>query len=117
MCVIDRLQRRIVDEHNASVIKSGKSVSLNELRLAALRHSDIAFWVKYNRVREGTLTCAQCSACSSQRRFNDYFIGIVRAFQTRGVLRRLLELTAISLPWTGTRQGSEFGSPYLHKRL
>jgi len=53
MAVIDDLQRRIVEEHNASA--PGNIVSLRDLRVAALRHPEIAFWVKYNRARQGDL--------------------------------------------------------------
>lgn len=53
MVVIGDLQRRIVEEHNTSSPEN--VVSLLDLRLAAQRHPEIAFWVKYNRARQGTL--------------------------------------------------------------
>jgi len=57
MNVINDLQHRIVAGHNASSTNNSRNerVSVNDLRLAAQRHPEIAFWVKYNRARQGTL--------------------------------------------------------------
>lgn len=56
MDVIDKLQKRIIVECQASG-KDGRvsAICVNDLRQAAQRYPDIAFWVKYNRAREGTL--------------------------------------------------------------
>jgi hypothetical protein len=58
MDVIEQLQRRIVLEYNATLSNgnnSGGTISVNNLRRAALRHPWVAFWVKYNRARSGKL--------------------------------------------------------------
>jgi hypothetical protein len=58
MDVIDQLQRRIVLVYNATVSgekNCGGTVSVNDLRRSALRHPEVAFWVKYNRARSGKL--------------------------------------------------------------
>lgn len=56
MDVVIKLQEKIIQDYNekntANVIGP---ISVNCLRLAALRHPEIAFWVKYNRSREGHL--------------------------------------------------------------
>lgn len=54
MDVIDMLQRSIVREFNANQ-KKGCILHLQDLREAALRFPEIAFWVKYNRARQGAL--------------------------------------------------------------
>lgn len=65
MSVIDSLQRSIVGEYNSTL--SGKwtagaprnsemhAISVTDLRIAALRHPEVAFWVKHNRARRGDL--------------------------------------------------------------
>lgn len=53
MDVIDRLQHRIVRDVMSQ--NNNSSVTVNDLRQAALRHPEIAFWVKYNRARQGQL--------------------------------------------------------------
>jgi hypothetical protein len=60
MDVIDQLQRRIILVYNVGISAlDGSSclatISVNDLRRAALRHPEIAFWVKYNRARSGKL--------------------------------------------------------------
>jgi hypothetical protein len=57
MDVIDTLQRRIVLEFHASSgeCSSVSTICVSNLRKAAIRYPDIAFWVKYNRAREGML--------------------------------------------------------------
>lgn len=45
-------EQRIVATHN---IKNCCHLTVNDLRRAALRYPDIAFWVKYNRARQGQL--------------------------------------------------------------
>jgi hypothetical protein len=58
MDVIEHLQKRIVLDHNATLsdgINCGGSISVHDLRRAALRHPEVAFWVKYNRARSGKL--------------------------------------------------------------
>jgi len=54
MSVVESLQWRIVNEHNTNE-GCVAPVSVKDLRLAALRHPEIAFWVKYNRARKGLL--------------------------------------------------------------
>lgn len=53
MAVIENVQLRIVKKHNLSC--KGAKVTVHDVRLAALRHPEIAFWVKHNRARVGTL--------------------------------------------------------------
>jgi hypothetical protein len=53
MEVVSKLQQRIVAAHNAS--NTTFQLTVNNLRRAALRHPEIAFWVKYNRARQGQL--------------------------------------------------------------
>jgi hypothetical protein len=59
MEVIEQLQRRIVIDYNATLSGGsncgGTTISVNDLRRAALRHPEVAFWVKYNRARSGKL--------------------------------------------------------------
>lgn len=58
MDVINRLQHRIVQEY---VTSEGLYLSVHDLRLAALRHPEIAFWVKRNRARQGLLRVGDVS--------------------------------------------------------
>jgi predicted ATPase len=60
MDVIDRLQHRIVHEYSMSEGPFGH-ISVDDLRLAALRHPEIAFWVKHNRARQGMLRVGDVS--------------------------------------------------------
>ena len=53
MGVVAAIQRRIVKEYNDSGGSQQQPITVHELRLAALRHPEIAFWVKHNRAREG----------------------------------------------------------------
>ena len=53
MDVVAEIQSRIVQEYNDSKSNDQQHISVHELRLAALRHPEIAFWVKHNRAREG----------------------------------------------------------------
>ena len=62
MDVIDQLQQSIVDDYlmtqsnqscDGTVVRP--TISVIELRLAALRHPGVAFWVKYNRARQSDL--------------------------------------------------------------
>lgn len=58
MDVVANLQAQIVEEYRQEAARIGQSsawLSVHELRLAALRHPEIAFWVKHNRAREGDL--------------------------------------------------------------
>jgi hypothetical protein len=58
MDVIEQLQRRIILDYNATLSDGnscGGTISVNDLRRAALRHPEVAFWVKYNRARSGKL--------------------------------------------------------------
>jgi hypothetical protein len=56
MDVVERLQHQIIEEYRNSEGQSRiGSVTVTDLRAAALRHPDIAFWVKYNRARRGSL--------------------------------------------------------------
>jgi hypothetical protein len=58
MDVIEQLQRRIILDYNAALSDGsncGGTISVNDLRRAALRHPEVAFWVKYNRARSGML--------------------------------------------------------------
>jgi hypothetical protein len=59
MDVIEELQRRIVLDYNATLCDGqncgGTIISVNDLRRAALRHPEVAFWVEYNRARSGKL--------------------------------------------------------------
>jgi hypothetical protein len=53
MDCVANLQECIVFQHNQSL--DTPLVTVRDLRLAALCHPEIAFWVKYNRARNGTL--------------------------------------------------------------
>lgn len=54
MDVADWIQKHIIHEYNITLGRSnGLVISVHDLRLAALRHPEIAFWVKHNRAREG----------------------------------------------------------------
>ena len=53
MDVAEEVQRQVCQEFGASAREMNKA--LRELRAAALRHPEIALYVKYNRSREGTL--------------------------------------------------------------
>jgi hypothetical protein len=63
MDVIEQLQRRIVLDYNATLSdgKCGGTISVNDLRRVALRHPEVAFWVKYNRARSGKLRVGDVS--------------------------------------------------------
>jgi hypothetical protein len=52
MDVVSKLQQKIVDTYN---MRSSCQVTVDDLRRAAPRHPNIAFWVKYNRARQGQL--------------------------------------------------------------
>lgn len=52
MDVVTDLQKQLVQNHRAV---HGCGLTLYDLRRAALRHPEIAFWVKYNRARQGQL--------------------------------------------------------------
>ena len=56
MNLIDSLQRRLDREYNTS--NGGSIVCVNDLLLTALRHPDIALWVKFNCAKKGTLLSA-----------------------------------------------------------
>jgi hypothetical protein len=63
MDVVANVQRSVVQQFHseyASLKENGdddniSTISVHDLRLAALRHPEIAFWVKFNRARQGTL--------------------------------------------------------------
>lgn len=59
MNVVEDLQHRIIQqyqtERNDSLPFEFADISVRDLRLAALRHPEIAFWVKNNRARQGSL--------------------------------------------------------------
>lgn len=52
--VAENVQKQVLAEF-AQIHPNHFRPSLQELRLAALRHPEIAFWVKYNRARRGHL--------------------------------------------------------------
>jgi hypothetical protein len=45
----------VVHDIQCRIVKDSTGISLNDLRKAALRHPEIAFWVKHNRARRGSL--------------------------------------------------------------
>lgn len=49
--VAEKVQEQVILQFTTSKFRP----SLLDLRLAALRHPEIAFWVKYNRARRGDL--------------------------------------------------------------
>ena len=58
MNVVDDVQHRIIREYRQECDSSDatlSSITVHDLRQAALRHPEIAFWVKYNRARRGDL--------------------------------------------------------------
>ena len=63
MDVVANVQKSVVQEFDRAHASSNEngdndnipSISVHDLRLAALRHPEIAFWVKFNRARQGTL--------------------------------------------------------------
>ncbi len=59
MNVVEDLQYRILKEYQEERIRSSsnesENITVHSLREAALRHPEIAFWVKYNRARRGNL--------------------------------------------------------------
>jgi len=50
MDVVAQIQDRILQEHG------DVKISLHDLRVSALRHPEICFWVRFNRSRRGHLT-------------------------------------------------------------
>jgi hypothetical protein len=85
MDVIDRLQHRVVDEY---AISEGHSVhiTVDDLRLAALRHPEIAFWVKHNRARQGTLRVGDVSPNVSVLRAADGHSTMLLTNETKPVV-------------------------------
>jgi hypothetical protein len=66
MDVIHDIQTQIVDEfiqnnktEHGSAEEDLSWLSVHELRLAALRHPEICFWIKYNRARDCDLVLGQ----------------------------------------------------------
>ena len=58
MNVVEDLQHRLIREYRQECVLSDitvSSITVHDLRQAALRHPEIAFWVKYNRARRGDL--------------------------------------------------------------
>lgn len=58
MNVVEDVQHRIIQEYRQECDSSDAtllSITVHDLRQAALRHPEIAFWVKYNRARRGDL--------------------------------------------------------------
>ena len=58
MNVVEDVQHRIIREYRQECDSSDAtlpSITVHDLRQAALRHPEIAFWVKYNRARRGDL--------------------------------------------------------------
>jgi hypothetical protein len=58
MNVVEDIQHRIIQEYrreNDLSDASFPSITVRDLRQAALRHPEIAFWVTYNRARRGDL--------------------------------------------------------------
>jgi hypothetical protein len=53
MDVIARIQQQVIEEHNDS------NISVRDLRVGALRHPEICFWVRFNRVHRGQLAVGQ----------------------------------------------------------
>jgi hypothetical protein len=73
MNVVENLQHRIIQE---SQMENGDSIdvsdiTIRDLREAALRHPEIAFWVKYNRARRGNLRVGDSAPNVSVRRAID----------------------------------------------
>ena len=71
MSVIDVLQRQIVNEYLSTLSDQGTGISVTDLRIAALRHPEIAFWVKHNRARQGELRVGDKAPDSPLRRATD----------------------------------------------
>lgn len=58
MNVVEDLQYRIVREFREGEEEASvefADITVRDLREAALRHPEVAFWVKYNRARRGNL--------------------------------------------------------------
>lgn len=53
MDVVARIQHQVIQEHNDNAI------TVRDLRVAALRHPEICFWVRFNRARLGHLVVGQ----------------------------------------------------------
>jgi hypothetical protein len=51
---VDSVWMDVVHDIQCRIVKDS-GISLNDLRKAALRHPEIAFWVKHNRARRGSL--------------------------------------------------------------
>jgi len=50
MDVVAQIQDRVIQEHG------DEDISMHDLRVSALRHPEICFWVRFNRARRGHLT-------------------------------------------------------------
>ena len=55
MDVVEAIQLRVVKEFCEAQDVSSVNISVLELRAAALRHPEVAHWVKFNRARRGDL--------------------------------------------------------------
>ena len=53
MDVVATVQDQVVAEFRQD--HADEDITIHKLRLAALRHPEIAYWVKYNRARQGYL--------------------------------------------------------------
>ena len=49
MDIVDQIQHRIINEHG------DHNITVHDLRVGALRHPEICFWVRFNRSRCGHL--------------------------------------------------------------
>lgn len=67
MDVVADIQEQLVSKHNQSTQDSSLRVTETELRVAARRHPDICFWVKFNRARKGDLQVGQTAPNMTMR--------------------------------------------------
>ena len=67
MDVAADIQEKLVLQHNESTTDSSLHVTATELRVAARRHPDVCFWVKYNRARKGSLQVGQTAPNTMMR--------------------------------------------------
>jgi len=58
MDVAEKVQQRVVKEMG---LTASRKFTIRDLRLAALRNPQIAFWVKHNRARTGDLTVGEAA--------------------------------------------------------
>lgn len=56
MDVVAQVQHQVVREFEETTSSSSPNVTVRDLRAAALRHPEIAFWVKHKRARRSDLS-------------------------------------------------------------